>query len=47
MLFGAKFFDLGLRKFDRELNRKIAIIRAIGRDTVNTLVKKYTNKSEE
>jgi len=38
MLSGAKFFDLGLRKSDRELNRKIAIIRSIGCNTVNTLV---------
>jgi cytochrome P450 len=47
MLFGAKFFDLGLRKIDRDLNRKIAIIRSIGRDTINLLVEKYCEKTDE
>lgn len=44
MLFGAKFFDLGLRKIDREINSKIRVIRAIGRDTINSLIEKYSKE---
>jgi hypothetical protein len=42
MLFGSKFFDMGLRKIDRNINSKIAIIRSIGRDTIAKQIEKYS-----
>lgn len=39
MLFGPKFFDLGLRKIDREINHDIKAVRAIGREVITKLIK--------
>lgn len=39
LLFGAKFFDLGLRKIDRDMNRKIRAFKQFALDIVSSRVK--------
>lgn len=42
MLFGPRFFDLGLRKMDREINQDIRAVRALGRSIIGGLISNPT-----
>lgn len=44
LLFGAKFFNWGLRKLDRDVNRKIEIFKQFALDIVGSRVKELKEK---
>lgn len=45
LIFGSKFFDLGLRKIDRDINRKIAIFKQFALDIVTSRVNQLKKKN--
>ena len=45
LLFGAKFFDCGLRKIDRDINRKIVVFKKFAMDIVASRVKELKEKN--
>ena len=46
-LFGQKFLELGIRKMDREMNRKVAVYEAWGKGVVEGKIKEIKARAEK